>query len=276
MAAVGEEIMGSRGGSNSSLARKYRVSVTGSSTPEADVLDWVNTNAPGTLAAMELTGITLEEDPELEDEYTAEAQYGLPELTGPPVPESGTMEYRVNFQAQGFHAYQSLASIAAYSVGGGFGPPDFKGAINMVTDAGKLRCEGLEVQPPSETFTLAYYPVNATVTEAYQNIIEGLCGKVNNGTFRGKAAGSLMLVRCSGGVRTGDDWSLEFGFGYVPNQTSIPVGDEITVTSKDGLDLLWPFYGEKIDDDRLVKQPFAAYVERVWYRGDFSTLSLPS
>lgn len=271
MPTVGEEIQG-RGGNLKSLSRRYTVDVSGSSDPEEDVVAWVLSNAPSTLAGLVLNDITLEENPEIADTYEAAAQYG-PYGESPTFP-SGTLEYRFNFQAQGGHFYHSLQTIASYAASGT--APDFKGAINVVSDGGKLRCEGFEVQPPPETFTLAYYPVNATVNGTYQGVIEGLCGQVNNGTFRGKAAGSLMLVRASGGVRTGDDWSIEFGFGYVPNQTSIPVGDKITVTSKDGLDLLWPYYGEKIDADALVKQPLAAYVERVWYRGNFSSLALPS
>lgn len=273
MATDGEEIRGSRGGSDKSLARKYRVNVTSSSTPEADVLDWIYSNAPATIAGLTLNGITLEEDPERLDEYTAEAQYGFLESTEPPA--SGTMEYRFNYQAQGGHFYQSLETIGEFVPSGKSIIP-FNGAINVVKEAGKRRCEGYEVQPPAETFTLAYYPVNATVTPTYQNIIEELCGRVNDYEYRGKEAGTLMLVRCTGGVRTGEDWSIEFGFGYVPNQTDIPVGDEITVTAKDGLDLLWPYYGEKIEGDELVKQPRQANVERVWYRGDFSALALPS
>lgn len=270
MPTVGEEIQG-RGGNLKSMSRRYTVDVSGSGSPEADVVDWVLSNAPSTLAGLVLNDITLEENPEIADLYEATAQYGA-YAEGPVFPQ-GSVEYRFNFQAQGVHAYQSLETIASYVPSGT--PRDFKGAINVVADGGKLRCEGYEIQPPAETFTLAYYPVNSTVNSTYQGIVNDLCGKVNNGSFRGMAAGTLMLVRVTGGVRTNDDWSLEFGFGYVPNQTSIPVGD-ITVPSKDGLDLLWPFYGDKIDDDELVKQPLQANVERVWYRGDFSALALPS
>lgn len=271
------------GGNLKSLGRRYAVNVAGSSDPEEDVIDWVLANAPATLFGLVFNDITLQENPEIEDEWEATAQYGEIEATAPP-PAGGTMEYRFNFQAQGAHIYQSLSTILYATAEGCDADPsvvharNFKGALNVVSDGGKLRCEGQQIEPPPETFTLAYYPVNATVSGAYQAIVEGLCGKVNNGTFRSKAAGSLMLVRVSGGIRTGEDWSIEFGFGYVPNAVNIPVGDAITVDAKDGMDLLWAFYGEVNDDDAkaLVKQPLSAYVERVWERGDFSTLSLPS
>lgn len=283
MPTVGEELMSRPGGNLQGLSRKFVVDVSGSSDPEEDVVAWVLSNAPASIAGLVLRDVSLQEFPELEDHWEATAQYGTIQLLQPP-PESGAMEYRFNFQAQGAHIYQSLATMLYSTAEGSDSDPstvharDFKGAINVVNDSGKLRCEGLQLEPPSETFTLAYYPVNAVVSSGYQQIVEDLCGKVNSGTFRSKAGGSVMLVRANGGVRTGDDWSLEFGFGYVPNATDIPVGDEITVASKDGLDLLWPFYGEKVDEDAkaLIKQPVAAYVERVWPRGDFSALSLPS
>lgn len=267
------------GGGLRSLTRKYVVDVTGSSDPEEDVVNWVLSNAPGSLNGLVLNDITMEENPDIADLYEAAAQYGT-QAEGP-VFSSDSMEYRFNFQAQGGHFYQSLGTIL-YSTSSGsnataatVSATNYGGALGVVRDNNGTHAEGLEVQPPPETFTLAYYPVNATVSSSYQNIIEGLCGKVNNATYRTKDAGSLMLVRVTGGVRTGDDWSIEFGFGYVPTQTSIPVGD-FTVSTKDGLDLLQVFYDPKVDNNRLIQRPIQANVERIWHRGDFSTLALPS
>lgn len=282
MPTTGEELLPRPGGDFKSLTRKYGVFTDGSLTPEEDVFGWVDANAPGTINGLFLNNISLEET-EAEDQWEATAHYD--ELSEPaPPPASGTMEYRFNFQAQGGHFYQSLGTILYATVLGSNTDPtvvlarQFKGAINVVSDGGKLRCEGFQVDPPAETFTLSYYPVNAVVTEEYQQIVEGLCGKVNNYEFRGKPAGSLMLVRVSGGIRTNEDWQIEFGFGYVPNATDIPVGNDILIPEKDGLDLLWAYYGDEKDDDAkaIVKQPKSAYVERVWERGTFDELNLPS
>jgi hypothetical protein len=256
--------------------------VSGSSNPEEDVVDWLTANSPTTIAGLARGGFTLEEDGEIEDQFEAEVQYGV--STPAPPATGGTMEYRFNFQAHGAHIYQSLETLLYCTpLGCDADPevveaPNHHGALNVIRDGGPLHAEGFQIEPPAETFTLAYYPVNATVSGAYQLLVESLCGLVNNATFRGRPAGSLMLVRCTGGIRTGDDWSIDFGFGYVANDTNIPVGDEIIVTTKDGLDLLWPFYGDAVDGvaNSLVKQPVAAYVERVWRRGDFNTLALPA
>ena len=85
-----------------------------------------------------------------------------------------------------------------------------------------------------------------------------------------------MLVRADG-QRQGGLWNLEFGFGYIANDVNIPVGDNIIVPAKDGMDLLWALDITGKDDTTksLVTQPAAAYVERVWYRADLNLLNLP-
>jgi hypothetical protein len=282
MAASGEELIPRPGGGFKSLSRKYVVDVDpGSSTPEADVFAWVLANAPATITGLVLNDVWIEESGEIKDQWDATAQYGETELQSTP-PASGAMEYRFNFQAQGGHFYQSLETVLFCTGDGCSADPtevdaeDFHGAINVVNDGGKNRCEGQQIDPPAETFTLAYYPVNAVVDAAYQTLVEGMCGCVNDDEFRGKPAGSLMLVRVSGGVRTNDDWSIEFGFAYIPNDTEIPVGPNITVDEKEGMDLLWAYYKPVKGDKELIKRPKAAYVERVWRRADFSLLGLPS
>src|SRR5690606_15610003 len=107
---------------------------------------------------------------------------------------------------------------------------------------------------------------------------ESLVGKLNSTEFRCRAAGSVMLARSQGG-RQGGGRTIEFGFAYIPNDTNIPVGD-ITVSAKDGFDLLWAYYASEEDaaaaDKGLVKRPLYAYVERVYPRADLTALSLPA
>lgn len=276
MSTLSGESMASRGGSLQTIRRRYTVDVTGSVSPEEDVLAWVDSNAPVSIGGLVPNAVTFDENPEIEDLYSVEVQYGA--VSAPPSsPETGSVEYRFNFQAQGAHIYNSLETIASYAIPAiesAFGPANYNGAINVVNDNGKLRCEGLQLEPPAETFTIAYYPENAVVSAAYQALVAELCGKVNEFEFLGYPAGSLMLVRVNGGVRTGEDWSIEFGFAYIPNDTDIPVGADITVDEKDGMDLLWVYYGEQVADSTLVKQPICAYVERVWKRADLSALGI--
>lgn len=270
------ELMGSRGGSLQSIRRRYSVDASGEEFPEEYIGEWIELNAAPSISGLVPTQLAIDENPEIEDLYDVEITYGSTPPQ-PTAPSTGSVDFRFNFQAQGAHIYQSLETIEAY-VEGTPGTPAtglkiFKGAVNVVSDAGKLRTEGLQIDPPSETFTLSYFPENAIITPTYQKLIADICGTVNEFDYGEYPAGSLMLVRCSGGIRTNEDWSIDFGFSYIPNDTLIPVGD-ITIAEKDGHDLLWAFYAEDVNGSYLVKKPTSAYVERVWRRTDFSLLGL--
>lgn len=268
MAITIEEVRG-RGGTNKALSRKYNVYGTSS---EEDVLDAVYATAPASIAGLPIQGISLDEDEDVPEFYECVASYGSKQKDEP---EVDAVEYRFSYQAPSVQIYQSLQTIYATSVPGGFGPPQFHGAINVVNDGSKQKVEGYNLAPPPTTFTLIYYPANATISTGYQTTVENLVGKVNSTTFKGRPAGSLMLTSVQGGARNNAGWSLELGFAYVANATDIPVG-EMTIPSKDGMDLLWVFYG--VDEDssakQLVQKPFAAYVERVFYRADLNALGI--
>jgi hypothetical protein len=156
-------------------------------------------------------------------------------------------------------------------------PPDFGGAIN-VADYGTpdMKVEGIDLQPPAEVFTIPYSDLPAVITPTYQATVRDLCGKVNNATFLGYDAGQIMLVRADGQLQNGL-WNLEFGFAYIANAINIPVGDEIIVPSKDGMDLLWVLYMpiKVAAPVGISTVPGAAYVERVWERADLDDLDLP-
>lgn len=282
MSTIDGERLPSRGGNLSSLRRRYIVDASSSSEPENYVLDWILANSPDEIGGLFRGDMSLEEMDGLADHYEAEVSYGL--ISRAPPAATGTKEFRFNFQAQGAHIYQSLETILyCTDLGCNANPStvkarNFKGALNVVSDGGKPRVEGFQIEPPAETFTLAFFPENTVVSAAYQLKVGDICGTVNESSYFGYPAGSLMLVRCTGGIRTGEDWSIDFGFAYIPNDTEIPVGDSIIVDAKDGHDLLWAYYGEEVDGDAdaLVKQPKAAYVERVWRRSNFSELLLPA
>lgn len=266
--ATGFEIMGSKGGTLNELRKRYFVE---NATDEQDVLDWVIAYSPSTLQGLGRSGFTFDENEEIEDAYEVEVRYGGNE---PPAREIDSVEYSFNFTAASAQIYQSLSTISSTRAGGGTAP-DFDGAINVVEDAGGQRVEGLQLPVPSETFSLTYRPANATITPAYQDLVESMVGLVNSTPFKGRPAGSLMLVRAQGGATNNAGWSISFGFGFIANRTSVPVGG-ITVPSKDGLDLLWAYYESDTDATAksLIKKPLAAYVERVFYRTDFNALGI--
>ena len=259
-----EELKG-RGGTDKNLTRKYLVSGT---ADEAEVLNTLLDTVPKYLAGMPFQGFGIKEDDDLDQTYFCEANYGFDEKKEP---EEDAVEYRFNYQAPSFQVYQSLQTINSYAASGS--AEDFKGAINVVTDGNKMRVEGFSLSPPPVTFSLIYYPANGTISPTYQLLIESLVGKVNSTTFKGRSAGSLMLAMAQGGARNNAGWSLELGFSYSPNLTNIPVGD-ITVGTKDGMDLLWAFYTDKPGTKLNLKVPKFAYVERIFYRDDFNKLAI--
>ncbi|MFN4261629.1 MAG: hypothetical protein ACK4RK_20290 [Gemmataceae bacterium] len=70
-----------------------------------------------------------------------------------------------------------------------------------------------------------------------------------------------------------EDWEIIFRFAASPNATDLTVGD-IQGIEKKGWEYLWVRYADAEDENTLVKQPIAAYVERVYDYGDFSLLGI--
>jgi len=267
MAVTVQETTNSRGGSDEALSREYDVFGT---EDEVTALTAAINAAPSALGSLKYSGTSIEEinrDDQRGGHYRCKVNFA----TGQNVtPEPDQSEFRFSFQAPSAQIYQSLATINSY----GTDPPDFDGCINVVNDGGKRRVEGFNLAPPPETFFYKYYPAPAMLTSSYFLTVESLVGQVNSVAFKGRPAGSLMLVRSSGGYTAGQVAPIEFGFSYVANATNIPIGGSITATTKDGHDLLWPYYADDKDDTAktLIKKPVAAYVERIRYRDDFSKL----
>lgn len=272
MAVAGAELI-RRSVTIDRVEREYHL--TGASD-ESEVSDFIDT-LPPTIGDFSFASYEAEEHPEIEDDYLLRVTWGTPQIVASQQDED-TTEYRFNFQAPGGHLYQSLATISGKNSENDDIGPAFFGAINVVDDEGKLRCEGVNISPPHEVFTLSYVAGSGIVTGAYQLTVEGLCGKVNSTTFRGRPAGSVMLVRAAGGRDRSGKWSIEFGFGYIANATDVPVGETIIIPAKDGFDYLWAYYENKKNNDvlQVVKQPKYAFVERIFPRADLNALSLPT
>jgi hypothetical protein len=90
----------------------------------------------------------------------------------------------------------------------------------------------------------------------------------------------VLFLGASGnrsGNHSDDAWALTFRFAASPNRQDLTVG-AITGIAKDGWDYLWVQYGNAVDADAqaLIRSPVAAYVERVYPRGDFTALGIGS
>ena len=185
-------------------------------------------------------------------------------------PETGDSTFSFDTGGGTQHLTQSIQTVGRYSNSGT--PPDFKGAIGVTHDS----VEGVDITVPVFNFSETHYLPASQVTNSYKGKLFRLTGTVNNAAFRGLAIGECLFLGASGSQRgTGEDWEITFRFAGSQNKTGLTVGD-ITGIDKKGWEYLWVRYDD-IDDDEsktIVKQPMAAYVEKVYEDGDFNLLGI--
>lgn len=203
--------------------------------------------------------------------YEAEVPYTSPSLIGFPDPApAGSIEYGFDVTLTSQNIKQSLATVNSY----GTDPPDHKQLINVKPDG---TVEGVDIQIPQASFTLTYKADGTTFTEAYEDLVESLVGTVCNHTFRGRAAGELMLVGARGSVSltTSLTSSITFQFARSKNVTGLTIGD-ITGIAKNGWDLLWVYHEHEVDAtaQKLIQSPRAVYVEQVYPYASWTGLGL--
>ena len=190
-------------------------------------------------------------------------------------PETGDSTFSFDTGGGTQHITQSLTTIGSYSADGP--APDFKGAVGVTHD----NVEGVDITIPVYNFSETHYVPAANVTNAYKGALFNLTGKVNNGSFRGLAAGECLFLGASGSRRvpesdpSGGDWEITFRFAGSPNRTGISVGP-IAGIAKKGWEYLWVRYADVEDtaSNTLVKQPIAAYVEKGYEDGNFAALGI--
>lgn len=174
-----------------------------------------------------------------------------------------------NFDTTGAttHITQSLSTISRTPVGA----PDLKGAIGFDGE----RVEGTDIQIPKYTWNEQHKIPAPSFTGAYRKILRDLTSKVNNGTFRGFAAGEVQFKGANGSQRGEHDVEITYYFDSSENLTNLPVGS-LTVPAKKGFEYLWVRY-KKLEDaanNRIKTEPDSAYVEQVYYLGNFSLLAI--
>jgi len=214
---------------------------------------------------------TIQIDPLANDIWEGTVRYGLTDQSPPP--QTGESSFAFDTGGGTQHITQSRGTVAAYAPAGET-PPDFQGAIG-VTDNG---VEGVDVTVPVYQFSETHYLDDDLVTPAYKGTLFALTGRVNNGSFKGLAAGECLFLGAAGskrGTDVDDDWEITFRFAGSPNVTGLNVGP-ITGISKKGWEYLWVRYADIEDEaaQRLVKRPIAAYVEQVYEYGNFAALGI--
>lgn len=165
---------------------------------------------------------------------------------------------------------QSLQTVNKYAAPGDVAP-DFRGAIGVEGDTVK----GASVLSPKASYTITAKLAASAVTGAYQLALYNLVGKKNAAAFRGAKAGEILFAGARGRKLSAEEWEISFSFLFSQEAANIPVGN-INVTLKAGWDYLWVYYTIKKDNaaKRLIQEPTAAYVEKVYEDGDFAGLGI--
>jgi len=199
--------------------------------------------------------------------WTGIAHYVPPESK---LKQPGDSRFTFDTSGGSMHVTQSLSTISN-TAPSGVTAPTFGGAIGVTHDS----VEGCTITVPVYTFSETHYFADASVTSGYKGTLFNLTGKVNNGSFKGCAAGECLFLGASGTRRADGTWEIQFKFAASPNKTSVTVGS-ITVPAKKGWEYLWVRYEDKDDAaaKRIVKRPLSAHVEKVYDDGDFSGLAI--
>ncbi len=182
--------------------------------------------------------------------------------------ETGDSSFSFDTGGGTTHVTQSLQTVGRYAPAGRFAP-DFKGAIGVTHDS----VEGTDITVPVYSFTETHYLPIAAVTGSYKAALFLLTGRVNAAPFKGFAAGEVLFLGASGAQRGTEDWEITFRFAASPNAAGLVIGD-ITGIAKRGWEYLWVRYADAEDEQVLVKQPIAVYVERVYDEGNFAGLGI--
>jgi hypothetical protein len=152
-------------------------------------------------------------------------------------------------------------------------PADYKRAIGVTKDG----VEGVDVVAPKFEFT--YTAKFAALSAGYLKILGRMSGEVNAAGFMGWAEEEVLYLGATGAFRQGDvaqggGWTVTFNFAAGKNRTNVAVSPDITLPEVRAWDYVWVSYEEGESNGVKTRTAIAAYAERVYPKGDFSTLGI--
>ena len=237
---------------------------------EAGALAAVREEAPAQIGRLYLEEVAIDERM-TDTVYKVLATYRVDEQrerAGGDSADAGNSAPAVFFDTTGGtrHLNRSLATISIT-------PAEATNYGGTIEVDGEGNVNGVDVTMPVMTFSETHTFAPSKVTTAYRKQLFLLTGTVNQAAFRGFAIGEVLFLGASG-QKNGEFWDITFKFAVSPNRTNLKVTESLIVPSKYGWDYLWVKFGEKVVNGAIVKEPIAAYVERVYEAGDFSQLGL--
>lgn len=260
-------------GNNGSAELTYIISGT---SDETTALSNLASTAPTSFQGFSRLSRQIEPlgDPTVTEKWEATVRYGVNNTAGSSSESGETSVFTFETGGGSQNVKQSISTINSYAPSGETAA-NFKGSINVTDNGTSQEVSGVDIVIPVYNFSETHYIDDTTVDSAYKGTIYSLTGKVNDDTFKGFPAGSLLFLGASGTKRGADYWELTFKFSASPNKTGLTVGD-ITGITKKGWEYLWVSYETKTDATagRTVKVPASVYIEKVYDEGDFSGLGI--
>jgi hypothetical protein len=217
------------------------------------------------------------------------------------IPPLGSAGYSFSTSGGSQHITQSRQTVKRYPESGSAAAPNFNGMIGVSGTApstsepvgtgeskivpGELSAAGCDIETPMYEWEEPHILSDEQVTPEYRVLCAELTGAVNNGSFRGFAAGEVLFCGARGSRRADGKWEVSFTFRALPNVTDgkllgedYKAGD-ITIETKRGWDYVWIYYGPSqvtVDGNPYTTtKPVGAYAERVRPYADLGQLDLP-
>lgn len=144
----------------------------------------------------------------------------------------------------------------------------YDGAIGVTKDS----VAGCDVFAPHIEMTVTIHRSFFTLTNL--RTLASLIGTTNNGTWWGFSEGDVLYLGGHGQSSERGKWVLSHKFGISFTEENVPVGGAIFLPRVRGWEYVWVTYETLSVGGRLVQVPDAAYVEKVYKPGNFSSIEI--
>jgi hypothetical protein len=207
-------------------------------------------------------------------------EYGVPTGSAPEPLDVGDVVVTASTLGGQEHITAPIARLGAY-------PPDTAPQAHGIGDNGRGEVEGVDIAARALELEVVKVFESAAVAPS-PGALWALATTTNNAPFSitdsktGRqwsfAAGELLFLgHREGRARVDGALEITYHFAASPNRTDITIpGTGITVASKPGWAYLWLRWeqAEDADKKRMYAKALAAYVDRVYYEGNFAALGI--
>ncbi len=206
--------------------------------------------------------------------YEVSVSYGLPQnQVKNSDPETSEFNTVLAFNMTGGTSHITTALDTTSYAPALVTPVDVKKTIGIDLKTGQVR--GLDMFAPILDYSLTTRFANSVVTQTYIDTLYSMTPCVNNATFYGRPAGSVLFKGARGSKRGQEQWELGFEFAYSKNVTGKTIGT-ITGIEKTGWQYLETMYvdGSATLGGKKIQVPGQVNVHTVFESMDFAALKI--